>query len=226
MVHVAKKRLEQLLSEVRLALAFDQPELTVLISGKLVVVEGLFAVQPTPATGHVVGGALGKYHIGIAFDGNFPESEPVVIELGKSIPQTPDYHINADGTSCIEIWEVWLTESEDHSVQAFLDGPLRNFFLGQLHKKEADTFPFEEHEHGNAGLVNAYADLLDCESDTDVIKSTLSALTQLQLRGHWQCPCGSGQRVRNCCRDQLYKLRQKIHPKRAKQMLQKMTQVK
>ncbi len=223
MGHVNQKRLAELIDDIQSVLAFDQPGLHAKIHRQFVKIEGIFVVSPTRGHAPTSGGALGSFRIGIFLDGNFPFTEPAVVELDGRIPRTPDHHINDDGTCCLEVWEAWLANHGNASVQDFFDGPLRNFFLGQLHKKATGSFPFGEHEHGAVGVIAAYAELLGCGTDIDIVRNHLHALTQHPPRGHWDCPCNSGKRIRNCCREKLLEIGQRVPPQLAKQMLRRIT---
>ncbi len=221
MVRVKHDRLTDLLKEIKGVICFDQPDLVASAINSIIKVSGVYHVLPREQN-NVGGGSLADYHIEIELDSRFPDYQPVVRELGDMIPRRSEFHINHDGSCCLEVWEVWLAKNKDKSVQAFFDGPLRNFFLSQLHMREKKTFPFGEYPHGNPGILNGYADVLGCEPDKKVILCNLRVFLHQPPRGHWQCPCGSGQKIRNCCRDRLSKLSDRISQKLARQMLERL----
>jgi uncharacterized protein YchJ len=43
---------------------------------------------------------------------------------------------------------------------------------------------------------------------------------KLNLKGHWECPCGSGEKIRRCCRARIEDLRDKIAPVVARKALE------
>ena len=218
MASVRNQHQNQLLAEIQSAIAFDQPKLIAEANGNEVIVKGTFLVIPTTGehTGH---GAIAEYAVEIVFQHSYPKVEPYVKEAGGTIPHDADHHINPDGSCCILIWDVWASTSEDTSVQAYFDGPLKNFFLGQHEKHKTGKWPFGEWKHGKEGLIDAYAELLGCACKESKISYLLRILRKDWPRGHWDCPCGSGQIIRKCCRAELAGLSKKVSPKSAKRML-------
>ena len=222
MGQVKQSKSKMLLEEVERFLAVDQPELTAKIQGEDVYVTGTYYVQPRE-TINLAHGCLDKFEIEIIIRRGFPKVEPVVRELGGKIPRTSDRHINEDeGTCCIEVWETWLVEHPDANISDFFDIPVRNFFLGQVPTEESERFPFGEHAHYELGRLAAYANLLGCEHKKQKIVRILEALRYSPPRGHWDCPCGSGKRIRNCCRRPLLEKSQSIPPSLAESLLKKL----
>lgn len=59
------------------------------------------------------------------------------------------------------------------------------------------------------GLFEAYGEIVgvfDCET----ILRYLDCLSKESMKGHWDCPCGNGRRLRNCHWDDLKTLHEKI----------------
>lgn len=211
-----------LCDEIKHVIAIDQPELEAAIYDKSVIVKGKYHLQPK-AGDNLSLGSLDKFDIEIVFDSNFPETEPVVREVGGKIPRSAQYHINdQSGTCCLEVWEVWLANNPNADVKSFFEAPLRNFFLGQIFYKENGRFPFGEHDHYEEGRLAAYSELLECDEKKETITNYLRTLTFSPPRGHWLCPCESGLKIRNCCFDKFLPLGEKIPPALAKSMLKKL----
>jgi hypothetical protein len=110
-----------------------------------------------------------------------------------------------------ERWRAWPVGS---SLVDFLDGPVRNFFIGQSLVERGDPWPFGQWGHGIDGIREYYEDLL-ATSDTDVIRRYMECLSAKKIKGHWPCPCGNGKRLRDCHMDALLDLREKIARKDA-----------
>ena len=62
--------------------------------------------------------------------------------------------------------------------------------------------PFGELSHGGAGILEYYQELFGVQEATGVL-GLLRILADANYRGHLECPCGSGAKVRNCHGDQL-----------------------
>ncbi|MAC78367.1 MAG: hypothetical protein CML66_09910 [Rhodobacteraceae bacterium] len=199
-------------SEVRDAAAKHQPELTVSRTDSLIILEGLFVVSG-PA------GPFDSYQIMAGITRGFPGEEPVVFEEGGRIPRIADRHVFPDhGNCCLGVWEEWLLTARDHQFETFLTGPMHDYFVSQTYYEVHGEWPFGERSHGRRGVLEAYSDLLGITSDEKAIADYLWQLSRKTIKGHALCPCGSGRRLRNCHRDDLEHLRQKIPPVMAKRM--------
>lgn len=99
-------------------------------------------------------------------------------------------------------------------------GPVRNYFLGQALVEAGHPWPFGERKHGYAGLVQAYEELLGVEG-RDAIFRYLRYLQGPDIKGHWTCPCGSGDPLQRCHLEELRTLQEKISPKNAAKMLER-----
>src|SRR5207253_22252 len=141
----------------------------------------------------------------------WPKGTPILRETGGRIPWVSHRHVNPNGVACPIVPEEWLLNPQHDSVLAFLDGPVRNFFLGQSLAERGDAWPFGERPHGRAGLLQSYGEMLGT-TDQSAIPAYLDCLSRREIKGHFECPCGSGKRVRNCHLAELQKLHQKILP--------------
>jgi len=209
-------RLEEkpaLLEEVRNAIAADQPDLRVAIVDGLVSARGSYALRD----GDIV---LDRYEVEIKFPREYPKALPVVEEIGGRIPRTADRHISRDGTACLLVPEEWLL-SQDQSFKAFLSGPMKSFFLGQLLVEAGMRWPFGQRSHGHEGLIEAYLELLGI-NDSSRVPAYLDCLRKKALKGHFDCPCGSEKRLRNCHRAELQELSKRIPPRIAQQAYERL----
>jgi hypothetical protein len=199
-------------SEVQHAVAKHQPELTVLRTDSLIILEGLFVVSG-PA------GPFDSYQMKAGITGGFPAEDPVVFEEGGRIPRTADRHVFPDhGNCCLGVWEEWLLTAQDHRFETFLTGPVHDYFVSQSYYEVHGKWPFGERSHGRCGVLEAYSDLLGVAADEKTIADYLRLLSRLTIKGHSLCPCGSGRRLRKCHGEDLEHLRRKIPPIMAKRM--------
>ncbi len=150
-----------------------------------------------------------RYKIEISFPVDYPENLPTLRETGGEIPKTPKRHVNPDGTACLCIPDAWFSVRPDASFSTFLEFPVRNFFISQQHYELYKKWPLGERNHGNVGKLDFYKDFLGTD-DVEVIKKHLQCLTQKTIKGHWCCPCGSGKKLRDCHRDRLFALQEKV----------------
>lgn len=214
------------LEDVKDAIAFDQPKLTATRNGSKFVVTGSYLVVGEGGNASP-GGPLTAFDVEIFVGERFPFEEPKVFEVGGRIPRCADRHVNPNGDCCVTVWEHWLLRAQDRSFAAFLNGPLREFLLGQHAFEQTGEFPFGERPHGGPGLVEAFADALGMpgRKKKDVVYH-LRLLAQPWPKGHWLCPCGSKKRLRHCHKDDLMALHGKVPPKIAKRMLHRLNAYK
>jgi len=153
-----------------------------------------------------------RYSIEIFFLDDYPRTLPQVRETGGRIPHTSDRHVNPkDGTACVCIPDEWFIQRPDSTFLTFLRTPVYNYFLSQKYFETSGEWPFGERRHGHDGLFDFYQETLGTK-DLQIIKKYLDYLSQDTVKGHWNCPCGSGKRIRNCHRQQISDLRRKIPP--------------
>jgi hypothetical protein len=193
------------------------PDLRIVLEQRAVHIRGSFPVMDDSEV-------LDRFQIDIALPSDFPDSTPVLREIGGRIPRHADRHVNqANGEACPIVPEEWLMWPEHESILAFLGGPVRNFFLGQILVEAGFPWPFGERTHGVPGLFEAYGEMVGA-SDRKTILRYLDCLCKENLKGHWECPCGSGKRLRNCHWSDLQALREKISPLVARGALERLAQ--
>lgn len=221
MDEIAKTGLHKLFEEVRRAVAFLQPDLECHILDSSVVVEGTYhLLASSPET--AAQGPLASYDIKIIFDQSYPIAEPRLYETGGVIPHESDYHVNSDGDCCYGIWELLVAQTPGMSVQQFLDGPVRSFFFSQHYHAITGLWPFDELPHGDRGLLEAYSKFLACPPDREIIEVLLRLLSQKWRRDRHRCLCGSGKRLRDCCRARLNAIPTKPHYRQARRLLSRL----
>lgn len=157
------------------------------------------------------GREIDQYEIDIEFPHHFPRDLPKVREVGGRIPREMDRHINpADNTCCLFVDEAFrIRHPHGYSVLEVLDGPVRDYFLGQSHFDHHGYWPWKERSHGPKGVLEEYEEILET-SDIEVILRSIYYLSHDRIKGHWVCPCGSAKRVRNCCSERLTHLQARI----------------
>jgi hypothetical protein len=190
------------------------PDLGFFVENGTVFVRGSFPVVHD-------GAILDRYRIELELAADWPNSIPILRETGGRIPLVAGRHMNsADGTACPIVPEEWLVNPHHESLLSFLEEPVHNFFLGQSLVELGEPWPFGERPHYSPGLLECYRELLGSE-DESVIRKYLEYLSRKEVKGHWDCPCGGGKRLRNCHLDHLLALRQKISPHVAAQALER-----
>ena len=179
------------------------PDLQFRIVGEHVVVEGGFPLI-------VDGKVRDRYQIEITLAKDHPKSLPMVRETAERIPRVVERHMNANGTACVlladERWKSWPVGAP---LLQFLTGPVHNYFVCQSVVEAGDPWPMKQLPHGVDGIRMYYREMLGIEDDR-MIAGFLSCLAATQVKGHWDCPCASGRRLRDCHLKMVLDLRAKI----------------
>lgn len=182
----------------------EYPTLHFYREGDRMIVRGSFPLRHE-------GKDLERFQIEVELPRNRKDDIPVVRETGGRIPRLNDNHINElTGDICLFVPEErWRLFPVGSSLLEFLNGPVRNYFLGVALKELGEPWPFGERPHGNAGIIEFYSELIGT-TEPGVVKQYVQCLSKQNFKGHWPCPCGSGNKIRNCHASDILKLREKI----------------
>lgn len=215
-------KLDEICIALEAHLGFDQPGLKVSSRDGTVTVTGTYYLNGTG--GPSSEGPLAEYEIKLELDPRYPDEEPRLYETAGRIPV--GRHLNGNGTCCTGVWEEWLATNPNPSVSAYMDGPLRDYFLSQRHFELTEEWPFGEREHGIEGIIDGAAAVLGIKQDASVVISHLAFLAHRNPKGHWLCPCRSGLIVRRCHGRQVFALREKLSSALANRMLERIAGVR
>lgn len=208
------------LRSLRADVSFIQPKLIVESYKRDFVLSGKFVVSDGPSND----GPLAEFDIMILVPSDFPKREPVVWETAGKLPNDIDRHTYSNSACCTCVWPEWLATNPHPTMRSFLEGPVYNFFLSQLYFETFETWPFGEREHGVDGVVQAVATVLETERLTlDEAVGYLRVLSARHPKGHFECPCGSGKKLRACHFDYLGELRARLAPEPATKFLRILT---
>jgi hypothetical protein len=202
-------RLAELEAAVLVRLAERYPTLAASRDEQGLLVSGWFPVADAD-------GEVDRFLVEIRFPGGIG-AIPKIYETGGRIPRSGARHVFTDGSICAEVPEITLARG-DYDLIAYLDTPVRNYFLGQAFVDEGLPWPFGELLHNKPGLLQAFGDLLGVSGEAR-IRAYLDCLAHETIKAHWPCPCGSGQALRRCHLDALRALQPKVHFKVAKKAL-------
>jgi hypothetical protein len=173
-------------------LAARYPSLRLAVDDEHRVVRGAFNIEHD-------GKFLGGFEIEVLLHKTDVLGLPRVIEVGGRIPRLLERHINpGDGSACLYLPEDLLVRCKERfGIVTFLDGPVRNFFLGQLGVESGEPFPLGEWAHGADGVKQMLKDLIGFD-DIGTCMTFLELLGGKVIKGHWVCPCGSRRALRAC----------------------------
>lgn len=137
---------------------------------------------------------------------DYPARLPKVKEISGAIDSEYE-HLYCDETFCLGVCgELFLTQLENPSLVALLDGPVRSYLHSYLFQKRYGYYPFGDRAHGASGVLQYYGELFE-ETDIFTTIKLLKAVCLDEYRGHLPCPCGSGLITRKCHGETILKLK-------------------
>ncbi len=159
-----------------------------------IVLSGLLPFEAT-ADGHST--LTECFEIELMIPTVYPKILPRVRETGGKIDS--DYgHFSKDRTLCLAVpIEERRLFLEQPSLLGFVNKLVIPFFYGYCHWKKSGNHPFGEQKHAGAGIIQYYIDRLNL-SDEATALAFVRFLHEFGYRGHLDCPCGSGLKVRKC----------------------------
>jgi hypothetical protein len=155
-------------------------------------------------------GVVDRFSVRITLRRDYPDSLPIVQETDGRIPHHIDRHMLTSGEACVLLPEDrWRSWPRGSSLLSFISGPLRNFFIGQALVERGEPWPFGEWRHGLCGMQDYYREVFGTD-DLAKARAYLMCLAAKKAKGHWDCPCESGKRLRDCHMGLVRDLREKM----------------
>jgi hypothetical protein len=121
-------------------------------------------------------------------------------------------HIMMDGSACLGVYADIMTRwSLKPDIVNFLENFVAPFLVWQAyydaHQKPP---PWGDRSHFAKGIIEYYTELLSINKRETVVEFMRLLARKNRPKGHETCPCGSGERLRNCHRKLLYSTREKV----------------
>lgn len=194
------------------------PEFTFVDNGGVPFFRGTYKVREDDTV-------YAEFEIEIELPEELPKGLPATREIGGKIPHEADrYHVNkSDGTLCVVLPdEYWYRYPGGLTFVEFMNQPLRAHLAGQALVARGEPWPAGEWSHGPKGAVEFYAEVLGT-ADPVVLGRFLEVLAKDKdsVKGHWDCPCGSGKKLRNCHGPEIFDLRRRIPPELPHRLLKR-----
>jgi len=141
---------------------------------------------------------------------DYPNILPIVKETSGNIPRT--FHKYDDDSLCLGApTDVHKKFSEKPSLLGFVDNLVIPYLFSFSYHEQHGVMPYGELSHGGKGLIEYYTDYLGVNSEFAVL-SFLKTLASDNYRGHHDCPCGSGKKIRRCHGKELLELKMIQNP--------------
>lgn len=151
-----------------------------------------------------------SFRLSITFPQNYPYSLPHAFELDGKI-ESNYHHFLSDGSLClgteIDLYKIFAIRP---CLDTFMTEILNPYLYRWLYIKRFGKEPWADRGHGNAGIIESYAEALEIPPDKTIVKDFLAFLAEKNTRANSLCPCNSGKKVKCCHRKKLDKLLTRI----------------
>ena len=138
-----------------------------------------------------------SFNVELTVPNVFPDRLPKAKEVGGDI-RTDYEHLNPDGTLCLAVpIEQRRVFFEQPTLLGFVDRLLVPYLYGYCFWSKHGDHPFDEAAHGSEGILRHYMETLGL-GDPVAALAVICFLFEHGYRGHHNCPCGSGDKVRQC----------------------------
>lgn len=153
------------------------------------------------------------YRIAIVLSDNYPQSSPVMYCNDKKLPIGEiDRHIMKDGRACLgvqaEISQKWRSNPR---IVPFIDNLVAPFLVWQVfYDEHGYPPPWGQRSHYGEGILEFYSETLKMPNGPHIIGFMKLLSRKNNPKGHEECPCGTGRRLRNCHIELIRKAREQV----------------
>lgn len=130
---------------------------------------------------------------------------PYAKETGNKISKNYT-HRYPDGGLCLGVdSEIELTclEGNYFDIEKWFERFVVPYFFSYEYYMDKHQYPFGDRSHDKLGIAELYMELFRVDSIKKVYDCMRYSLTHT-YRGHLLCPCGSGRRIRQCHKTELF----------------------
>lgn len=122
---------------------------------------------------------------------------PYIIDINHVIEPNYEHYYNS-GKLCLETdTAIRLRFIDGFNLVEWMDEFVETYFLSYEYYKLYGEYPFGERQHGILGVIETYQELLHSSTPHETIVF-MKYILSTRYRGHDNCPCNSGFRLRNC----------------------------
>lgn len=147
-----------------------------------------------------------EYLIQIVIPNDYPNTPPSASEVGERIPN--DFHKFWDDTLCLGA-PIAVKKSffENPTLLGFVENNLIPYLYSFSYMCKYSKLPYGELAHGPLGILEYYQEYFSVGNPIKVLK-LVNILATGSYRGHHECPCASGKRLRDCHGSRLLEIQQ------------------
>ena len=154
---------------------------------------------------------------------NYPMGIPVTREVGGRFPKLPDRHFNPDDSACLflpdERYKCFPVGSD---ILLYIEDCVIPFLFWQLDfELKSGVDPLPARGHGEEGIIEFYMEELQTKDYESMLKG-MKYLSAKKVKSHWECYCGSAERIGDCHLKHLNIVREHIAKKSVRASYEKL----
>jgi hypothetical protein len=175
----------------------------------IVHAEGAFYITGTITIVDQKGSLWHTYSIEIHASKQFPYMFPIVFEIGGMIPRIADWHINIDGSCCLDNeFSQQIKCSKGLSLDEFISKELIPWLANQSYRRLTGHYINGEQGHGDIGRIEFFMRELAAPNLLTCVEWLLILASNKFPPRQANCFCNSGYKWRNCHKSRFEKLAQ------------------
>ena len=137
------------------------------------------------------------FEIDLVVPETYPEGLPWVLETSGRISDAYE-HVYTNGKLCLAVpTEERLIFRQEPCLRGFVTNLVIPYCYGYCYWERHRVHPFGEREHGGGGIARFYIDRLGLAGEIRALEVAFH-LFKYGYRGHHDCPCGNGSKLRDC----------------------------
>jgi hypothetical protein len=147
------------------------------------------------------------YNVEIKGSEFYPQSFPKLFEVGNAFPKIADWHVNNDGSCCIDILPNELIICKNgFSVTDFITQFAIPYLANQTYRKREGYYLYGEYSHGIIGKIEFYQSKLKAKSFLELLKMLTLIIKGYKPNRTSSCPFCHKVKFRKCHRDVFQEL--------------------
>jgi hypothetical protein len=175
---------------------------------KFAKTEGIFSISGNIPIIDDDGNYWHTYQIEIYYKERFPFVFPTVFEVGGAIPRIADWHINVDGSCCLDNeFSQEIKCFQGLSLVNFTKKELIPWLANQSYRRTTGNYINGEQSHGDVGRIDFFMEELDASNLFECINWLVKITTDEVLPRQGMCICNSGKKWRHCHKSKFDRLR-------------------
>lgn len=138
-----------------------------------------------------------SYSIRIEVTKYYPFILPITFETGNRIPS--DYHKMANNCLCLGVVsELYLKFSNEATLLFYINKFVVEYLYSFSYREKHGEIPYGERSHNSRGILEFFQEYFETKNPNALMYIAESISIKDKYRGHHQCYCGSGKRIRDC----------------------------